>query len=100
MSSFKFFSDNDDMFEEWDGASWTFVDASPENLQQYNYEIVQGRYTGIRGFLRQFPNNFIAGVVSLTGPNGFVHNIYTEDTGWGFNILYDEIDVVWVRFRE
>ncbi len=99
IRNFKFLSDDEPLdFEEWDGATWSYVRL--ENLNQYNYDVMVENHYGIRSFLNNFPNNFIVSVLSITGPNGVVHTIDNQDTGWGFNILSDLITVQWVRYLD
>lgn len=111
MRDFKFLSDNEDNNIEWDwdnlqprpiyddedyvlldeyvGASWHFIE------DDHNHFIMTEQHYGIRSFLNQFDNGRIIPVKSITGPNGFVHNINTEQEGWGFDILSDLITVEW-----
>ena len=101
MKPFFFFEENDDddeILDPWDGATWTW--GRLENLVQYQYDIVVNDYNGIHSFLSHFPNGFIAVVLSITGPNGRVHNIDAEyNDGWGFDITSDLITIEWVRFQ-
>lgn len=97
ISEFKFLTDNEDEFDSYDGASWMF--GRVENLDQYQYDIVVENDYGIRSFLNHFPNGYIVTILSITGPNGFIHNLDNEGTGWGFDITSDLIRFEWVRFR-
>lgn len=100
MRDFKFFSDNEVNFDEesYDGASWLY--GRLENLDQYQYETAFENHYGIHSFLDHFPRGFIVTILSITGPNGRVHNIDTDyDDGWGFDITSDLISIEWVRFR-
>lgn len=100
IKDFKFLTDNDDdedSFEPYDGATWIF--GRMENLNQYQYDVVVENYYGIRSFLNQFPVHYIVTVISITGPNGLVHNADNDGVGWGFDILGDLITVEWIRFR-
>lgn len=90
--------ENEDEIVPHNGASWMWCRL--ENLDQYNYDIVLDYYYGIHSFLNQFPAWYIASVLTITGPNGFVHNIDNDGVGWGFDILSDEIRIQWIRFRE
>ena len=99
MRDFKFFNDNKEEIEDqgYDGASWIY--GRVENLDQYQYEIIQEGHYGIRSFLNNFPNNFIITILSITGSNGRVHNADSDyPDGWGFDITRDRIIVEWVRF--
>jgi len=100
MKSFKFLSDDKDdeiTIQPYNGASWLFV--KRENLDQQQYDVIEENYYGIHSFLNQFPSGFVVCVLTIVGPNGRYHNIFTEYTdGWGFNITSDCINVRWVRF--
>lgn len=81
-----------------EGAIWQY--GRIENLNQYRYDIMFDNHYGIRSFLNHFPSGYIAVVISITGPNGRIHNADTQYLdGWGFDILSDLIVVEWVRFR-
>ena len=98
VRDFKFFQDNNENeITPHNGASWMWCRL--ENLTQYNYDISLEYHFGIYPFLNQFPEGHIVSVLSITGPNGFVHNIDNDGVGWGFNILSDEIRIRWIRFR-
>ena len=100
VSKFKFFQDNDEdelVVEGYDGASWIY--GRRENLIQYQYEIVEEGHYGIHSFLNQFPPGFIVTILSITGPDGRIHNADAEyEDGWGFDITRDRIIIEWVRF--
>lgn len=101
MIDFKFLSENedDDFFGEpveWVGASWSWV--RTENITEYDYDILVDNHYGIHSFLNNFPDGFVVSVLSITGPNGFVHTIDSEGNGWGFDIRNDLIRVEWIRF--
>jgi hypothetical protein len=102
MNKFKFFSDNCDeeqSIERYRGASWIF--GRLEHVNQYRYEIIEENHYGIHSFLNQFPEGFIACVISIVGPNGRLHDVDSEyEDGWGFDITSDYINIRWIRFRE
>ena len=102
MREFKFFngSEEDDLIEVgYDGASWIF--GRVENLTQYRYDILVDNHYGIHSFLNNFPSGFVVTVLSITGPNGRVHNDDTEyEDGWGFDITSELITIEWVRYRD
>ena len=91
MRYFKFFEDNE---EEWEGASWMWRSLPV----QARYEVVIEEHRGIRSFLSQFPSYEIISVISIEGPDGFVHNRENDGTGWGFDITRDLIKITWIRF--
>jgi hypothetical protein len=103
VRDFKFLQDNDGgdelerPIEAWNGASWMY--GRIENLDQYEYDIINENHYGIRSFLGHFPSGYVITVLSITGPDGRPHTIDTESVGWGFDILNDLISVQWVRFR-
>lgn len=103
MKSFKFLNENDDepiddVDDGYDGASWIF--GRLENLDQYQYEVVEEGHYGIHSFLNNFPPGFIVCILSITGPNGRVHRDGVEyEDGWGYDITRDRIIIEWVRFR-
>lgn len=104
IKPFKFFSDDDDNNEidlievGHDGASWMY--GRRENLDQYQYDIIVEDHYGIHSFLNHFPSGFVVTILSITGPNGRVHNDATQyDDGWGFDITGDLLSIEWVRFR-
>jgi hypothetical protein len=105
MKPFKFFSENEDEepslvdieIDGWDGASWMY--GRVENLDQYQYDILIDNHYGIRSFLNEFPPGFIVTILSITGPDGRIHDIDNCNNGWGFDILSDLIRIEWVRFR-
>lgn len=102
MREFKFFSgsEDDDLTEVgYDGASWIF--GKVENLTQYQYDILVDNHYGIHSFLNNFPSGFVVTILSITGPNGRVHNDDTEyEDGWGFDITSELITIEWVRYRD
>ena len=94
MREFKFFQDNEEEEEDFDGASWMW-----RNLPVANpYQIILEEHYGIRSFLSQFDRNSIVSVYSIEGPNGVIHNRENNGIGWGFDILNDLIKVTWIRF--
>ena len=100
MKPFFFFEEDDNelTFTPHEGASWIF--GRVENLIQYQYEIVIEHHYGIHSFLNHFPSGFIVCILSITGPNGRIHNIDSDyPDGWGFGITNDLIIIEWVRFR-
>jgi len=99
MVPFKFLDENvNDILEgSYNGASWVFVRV--ENMVQYNYEIFNDNHYGIGSFLRNFPNNYIVCVISITGRDGIIHNAENQGMGWGFDIRTELINVIWCRFR-
>jgi hypothetical protein len=99
VKEFKFFQDNDsdEIIEPYDGASWMY--GRLENLDQYEYDIHIEHHYGIRSFLNNFPSWFVITILSIKGPDGVSHNIDNNDSGWGFDILNDLIEIEWVRFR-
>lgn len=101
IRDFKFFDGNEEeeleIIEGWDGASWLY--GRLENLDQYQYDVVVDNHYGIRSFLGCFPDGFIITILSITGPDGRLHNADSEVLGWGFDILNDLILIEWVRFR-
>lgn len=102
MKEFKFFNESkdneDEMVDEgYNGASWMF--GLIEHLDQYRYDILIDNHYGIHSFLNHFPPGFVVVILSITGPNGRVHNVNTEyEDGWGFDITSDLIRVEWARF--
>ena len=98
VKDFKFLQDNDEGdMELHDGASWMF--GSLENLNQYRYEIFVEHHFGIHSFLNHFPSGFIVTIISITGPNGRVHNANTHyDDGWGFDITGDLLRIEWANY--
>ena len=85
-------------FTRYEGASWMY--GWIENLDQYQHEIVIEHHYGIHSFLNHFPVGFIVVILTITGPNGRIHNIDSEySDGWGFDILSDLLIIEWVRFR-
>jgi hypothetical protein len=103
MKPFKFLSndeeDNELLIEPYDGASWMW--GRRENLDQYQYDIIEENYYGIRSFLNQFHRGFVAYVLTIVGPNGRLNDADSEyEDGWGFDITSDRINIRWVRFRE
>jgi len=98
VKDFKFFQDNNqDEITPHNGASWMW--GRLENLDQYNYDIALDYHFGIHSFLNQFPDGHIAIILSITGPDGFVHSIDNDGIGWRFDILVDLIAIQWIRFR-
>jgi hypothetical protein len=101
IRDFKFFDGNEEkeleIIEGWDGASWVY--GRVENLDQYQYDIVVDNHYGIRSFLGCFSDDFVITILSITGPDGRVHNADNCNNGWGFDILNDLILIEWVRFR-
>ena len=102
MNPFKFLIKADEkvlcIVDAWDGASWIY--GRVENLVQYQYDIIIDNYLGIRSFLNPFPPEHVVCVLSITGPDGRVHDIDNNGDGWGFDILSDLITIEWVRFRQ
>jgi hypothetical protein len=119
IRNFKFFSDNDDddhliepLGEEFfldedldievmdnDSPSWSWTSMLP--LDGYTYDIVETQSNGIREFLNRFPNRFCVPVLSITGPNGRLHDANTEyDDGWGFDITSDLLTIKFLRFED
>jgi hypothetical protein len=96
MKDFKFLDDNENQ-PVWDSATWSYVRL--ENLTQYSYDIMVDNSYGIRSFLNQFPDNFIVSILSITGPNGTVHDADNFGMGWGFDITSDLIRIEWIRYR-
>jgi hypothetical protein len=105
ITNFKFLQDNnededvypiEEMEYGYDGASWMY--GTIENLDQYQYDIIVGEHHGIHSFLNHFPPGYVACVISITGPNGIIHNAENDGDGWGFDITSDLIRVEWVRF--
>lgn len=98
INSFKFLQDNDEGdMELYNGASWMF--GLVENLDQYRYHIIVDDHYGIHSFLNHFPPAYVVTILSITGPNGRVHNANTEyDDGWGFDITGDLLRIEWVNF--
>ena len=103
VRDFKFLQDNDggdeleQPIEAWNGASWMY--GRRENLDQYPHEIVVEYHNGIHSFLNNFPPGFVVTILSITGPNGRIHNDETEyEDGWGFGITSDLIRIEWVRY--
>jgi len=105
VRSFKFLQNNQEDFtesilaeDERSGASWIY--GRIENLDQYEYDILTEYSYGIHPFLNQFPDGFIVTILSITGPNGRIHNDVAQyEDGWGFDILNDLMTIEWVRFR-
>ena len=101
VRDFKFFQDNeeeDDDIELYNGASWMF--GRTENIDHYEYDVIEENHYGIHSFLNQFPPGFVVCVLSIVGPNGRYHDDDTEyEDGWGFSITSDHINIRWVRFR-
>lgn len=100
MREFKFFNSSEDDDEDVViyGASWIF--GKVENLIQYQYDILVDNHYGIHSFLNNFHPGFVVTVLSITGPNGRVHNDDTEyEDGWGFDITSELITIEWVRYR-
>lgn len=105
IRDFKFFSGNEDEYEEdfilpldYEDASWTWTSLLP--LEDYTYDIVETHSYGIRQFLSRFPNRFIVPVLSIIGPNGRFHDANTEyDDGWGFDITSDLLTIKFLRFN-
>lgn len=99
MKNFKFFSEEDDDELELDSSpSWIFD--SYINLQGLDYLIVTEQYMGIRSFLNQFPNNFVAVVKSITC-NGRIHTGMSQYAdGWGFDITSDLLTIEYYRFTD
>jgi hypothetical protein len=101
MKSFRFLSNDEDdelLIEPYDGASWIY--GATNNLSEYQYDIVEENHFGIHSFLNQFPRGYVACVLSIVGPNGRFHDMFTGyPDGWGFDITSDRINVRWVRFR-
>lgn len=79
-----------------DMASWMY--GRMENLDQYDYNILVENHYGIHSFLNQFPGWFVVTIISITGPNGIIHNAENEGIGWGFDITSDLIRIEWVRY--
>jgi hypothetical protein len=102
MKLFKFFSDdeNDEItIEPYEGTSWMW--GRREDLNQFQYDIVEENHYGIHSFLNQFPPTFVAYVLTIVGPNGRLHDIDSEyEDGWGFDITSGYINIKWVRFRQ
>ncbi len=103
ISGFKFFTGNEDddefLIEPLDdeSPSWTWTSLLP--LEDYTYDVVETRSYGIHNFLSRFPNRFIVSVLSITGPNGRVHDANTQyDDGWGFDITSDLLTIKFLRF--
>ncbi len=102
IENFKFLSDdNDEIIEEWEGATWMWdgLDFPFQDLSNRRWEIITGEFVGIRDFLSQFPNNYIAVVHSITG-NNIRHSSDSDEIGWGFDILTEPITVEYYRFFE
>ena len=102
MRQFKFLNDDVDdedemVIDAYDGASWIF--GRLENINHYQYEVVEEGHYGIHSFINNFPPGFIVCVLSITGPNGRVHRDGVEyEDGWGYDITRDRIIIEWVRF--
>lgn len=103
VSDFKFFSDNEKLFD-YDipfGAGWIWsTEESMTARYGSNYTINITQCYGIHPFLAQFPPLYIIPIKSITGPNGIVHNIVNDGTGWGFNIASDFITIVYFTLNE
>jgi hypothetical protein len=93
MREFKFFDENP---KSYDGASWIY--GRLENLEEVRYNIITENHYGIHSFLNNFPSWFIIPILSITGPNGIVHNSENEGIGWGFDITSDLITIEWIRY--
>lgn len=104
LREFKFFSDNDDSFEDEDGdyvgASWIWVREETMNrLYGNQYTTIREQHYGIYSLLSRFEGPQIVNVKSIIGPNGFVHNIDNDGIGWGFDITTDLITVEYFRIH-
>ena len=102
VKDFKFFSGNNEddslrFIEGWEGASWQY--GRRENLHEYQYDIMFDNHYGIHSFLNHFPSGYVVVVISITGPDGRIHDADNCNNGWGFDILNDLITIQWVRFR-
>lgn len=98
MRPFKFLQDNDydDDIEVHEGASWVF--GRREYVDPNRYEIVEEYHYGIHSLLNHYPSHYIVTILNITGPNGIIHDIDNEGTGWGFDITSDLIRIEWLRF--
>jgi hypothetical protein len=103
VSDFKFFSDNDCTLDDggdYVGASWIWVrEETMARLHGNRYTTIREQHYGIYSLLSRFEGPQIVNVKSITGPNGFVHNIENDGTGWGFDILSDLITVEYFRIH-
>ena len=94
MRDFKFFEDNDEEEEDFDGASWRW-----SSLPDFNrYQVIIEEHYGIRSFLSQFPPYVIINVRTIVGPDGIIHDRNNDGCGWGFDITRDLIRITWIRF--
>ena len=101
MIKFKFFCDDNNDDTPDDGgdyviASWMWI------TEEYMTEMFGNRFSvdiqqcrGIRQFLAQFIPSTIVKVKSITGPDGLIHNLDNEGTGWGFDITSDLITIAY-----
>ena len=101
VSDFKFFSDNDDSFDyDYVGASWIWTtEETMTRVHGNHYTIIREHHYGIHSLLSSFEGPQIVNVKSITGPNGFVHNIDNDGIGWGFDITTDLITVEYFRIH-
>lgn len=98
MRSFKLLSGYDEEeIENYNGASWVY--ARHEYYDVRHYLLRVEHHYGIHSFLNQFPNHFIVPILSITGPDGVVHDCNNEGIGWGFDITSDQIKIEWLMYR-
>ena len=104
LGEFKFLTNNEDSFDDEDGdyvgASWIWVrEETMVRLYGNRYTTIREQHYGIHSLLSRFEGPQIVNVKSITGPNGFVHNIDNDGTGWGFDITTDLITVEYFRIH-
>ena len=104
LGEFKFLTKNEDLFEDEDGdyvgATWIWVrEETMARLHGNQYTTIRERHYGIHSLLSLFEGPQIVNVKSITGPNGFVHNIDNDGIGWGFDITTDLITVEYFRIH-
>lgn len=106
MKSFKFFEGvnplsvddefvlNDDDFLP----SWSWVEDTFYSIDD-RFILTTEQHRGIWGFLSQFEQNTIVPVLSIMGPNGFLHTASSEHHGWRFNIQRDLLTITYYKLR-
>lgn len=97
MEKFDFFYGIKSRSTELNG--WIWVDI--QNLEPDTFTTNTNYHFGIHSFLETFPNFYTVKIASITGgPNFLEHTIHTQNTGWGFDILTDLIEITWVSYND
>jgi hypothetical protein len=101
MKRFKFLRNQiEDQTIPEDYASWMWDHDGVVN-PELNYELITDHFTGILEFLGYFPEHHIVIIHSIVGlVSGISHTWEDDNTGWGFDIREDLLEITWYRFHE